>query len=286
MRLATIRTAAGTRAARIEGDVVVELSAPDLGALLASGADPAATHAPGPVHDLAAVDFAPVVPRPDKVLCLGLNYRAHILEMGHDLPDHPTVFSKFAVSLVGARDDIWLPPESEKVDWEAELGIVIGRPVRRASAAEARAAIAGFTVVNDVSMRDWQYRTQQWDQGKTWEHATPVGPWLVSPDEVDDARDLRVACTVDGVVVQDGRTADLLFDPVETVRYLSTVCTLVPGDLISTGTPAGVGHGRVPPVYLRPGQELRTTIEGVGELVNRCVAEPVSSDGVGLRERP
>lgn len=274
MRLATIRTAAGTRAARVEGEAVVELRAPDVGALLASGVDPVAAETTGVVHDVGAVDLAPVVPRPDKVLCLGLNYRAHILEMGHDLPDHPTVFSKYAVALVGAHDDIWLPPESEKVDWEAELGIVIGRPVRRATAADARAAIAGFTVVNDISMRDWQYRTPQWDQGKTWEHATPVGPWLVTPDEVDDARDLRVTCTVDGTVMQDGRTADLLFDPVETVRYLSTVCTLVPGDVISTGTPAGVGHGRVPPVYLRAGQEVRTAIEGIGELVNRCVAEP------------
>lgn len=275
MRLATIRTTSGTRAARVDGEAVVELRAPDVGALLASGVDLAVAETTGTVHDVGAVDLAPVVPRPDKVLCLGLNYRAHILEMGHDLPDHPTVFSKYAVALVGAHDDIWLPPESEQVDWEAELGVVIGRPVRRATVAEARAAIAGFTVVNDISMRDWQYRTQQWDQGKTWEHATPVGPWLVTPDEVDEARDLRVTCTVDGEVMQDGRTADLLFDPVETVRYLSTVCTLVPGDVIFTGTPAGVGHGRVPPVYLRAGQAVRTAIEGIGELVNRCVAEPI-----------
>ena len=274
MRLATIRTGAETRAARIDGDRVVELDVPDVGTLLASGVDPRDLSGAGPVHDLDAVDLAPVVPRPDKVLCLGLNYRAHILEMGHDLPDHPTVFAKYAVALIGARDDIWLPPESEAVDWEAELGIVIGTPVRRADPTEAAAAIAGYMVVNDVSMRDWQYRTAQWDQGKTWEHATPVGPWLVTPDEVDGARDLRVTCTVDGEIVQDGRTADLLFDPVATVQYLSTVCTLVPGDLVSTGTPAGVGHARVPPVYLRSGQVVRTAIEGIGELVNRCVPEP------------
>ena len=274
MRLATIRTERGTRAARIEGDRVVELVVPDVGVLLASGVDPADATASGPVHGVDEVDFAPLVPRPDKVLCLGLNYRAHIAEMGHDLPDHPTVFSKYAIALIGARDDIWLPRESDAVDWEAELGIVIGRPVRRASVAEARAAIAGYTVVNDVSMRDWQYRTQQWDQGKTWEHATPVGPWLVTADEVGDAADLRVTCEVDGEVVQDGRTADLLFDPVTTVQYLSTVCTLVPGDVISTGTPAGVGHGRTPPVYLRAGQVVHTAIEGIGELVNRCVPDP------------
>jgi acylpyruvate hydrolase len=275
LRLATIRTERGTRAARIEGDRAVELVVPDVGVLLASGVDPASATTGGAVHAIGDVELAPVVPRPEKVFCLGLNYRAHILEMGHELPDHPTVFSKYAVALIGARDDIWLPQESTAVDWEAELGIVIGRPVRRASAADARAAIAGYTVVNDVSMRDWQYRTQQWDAGKTWEHATPVGPWLVTPDEVDHAADLRVTCDVDGERVQDGRTADLLFDPVATVQYLSTVCTLVPGDLISTGTPAGVGHGRKPPVYLRPGQVVRTAIEGIGELVNRCVPDPV-----------
>ncbi|MFM8304009.1 MAG: fumarylacetoacetate hydrolase family protein [Actinomycetota bacterium] len=274
MRLATVRTAAGTRAARVEGAQVVELVVPDVGVLLASGVDPADATAAGSVHEVDQVDFAPVVPRPDKVLCLGLNYRAHIAEMGHAPPEHPTVFAKFAVALVGARDDIWLPRESEQVDWEAELGIVIGRAVRRASAAEARAAIAGFTVVNDVSMRDWQYRTPQWDQGKTWEHATPIGPWLVTPDEVEGAADLRITCAVDGETVQDGRTADLLFDPVTTVQYLSTVCTLVPGDVISTGTPAGVGHGRTPPVYLRAGQTVRTEIEGIGALVNRCVPDP------------
>jgi len=274
LRLATIRTERGTRAARIEGDRVVELVVPDVGVLLASGVDAAEATEAGPVHAVEEVDLAPVVPRPAKVFCLGLNYRAHILEMGHELPDHPTVFSKYAIALVGAHDDIWLPAESSAVDWEAELGIVIGRAVRRASAAEARDAIAGYTVVNDVSMRDWQYRTAQWDAGKTWEHATPVGPWLVTPDEVDHATDLQVTCDVDGERMQDGSTADLLFDPVETVRYLSTICTLEPGDLISTGTPAGVGHGRTPPVYLRPGQVVRTAIEGIGALVNRCVPDP------------
>jgi acylpyruvate hydrolase len=274
VRLATIRTAQGTRAARVEADRVVELVVPDVGALLASGVDPASAATAGPVHALDEVEFAPVVPDPAKIFCLGLNYRAHILEMGRELPRHPTVFSKFAVALIGARDDIWLPPESSQVDWEAELGVVIGRRVRRASADEARQAIAGFTVVNDVSMRDWQNRTLQWDAGKTWEHATPVGPWLVSPAEVDGAADLAIRCEVDGMVVQDARTSDLLFDPVEIVCDLSAICSLEPGDLISTGTPAGVGYARTPPVFLRPGQVVRTTIEGIGELVNRCVSDP------------
>lgn len=272
MRLATIRTARATRAVRVDTDTVVELGARDVGAFLASGIDPTRTPDGARTHPLESVTWAPVVTSPSKIFCLGLNYRAHIVEMGHEFPSHPTVFGKFPIALIGAHDDIWLPPESAAVDWEAELGIVIGARVRRASPEAARRAIAGYTVVNDISMRDWQYRTPQWDAGKTWEHATPVGPWLAAPEDVDDARDLRVTCAVDGVLVQDARTSDLLFDPVTTVQYLSTICTLEPGDLISTGTPAGVGHARTPPMYLRPGQVLRTAIEGIGELVNCCVA--------------
>jgi acylpyruvate hydrolase len=274
VRLATIRAPGGTRAVLVDDDVAREFDATDVGALLAASEGTATLPLNGVEHAVDGLDYAPLVPAPRKIFCLGLNYRAHILEMGHELPDHPTVFAKFPISLVGAHDDVWLPRESDAVDWEAELGVVIGRTVRRASAEDARDAIAGYTVVNDVSMRDWQYRTQQWLQGKTWERSTPVGPWLVTPDEVDDAADLRVTCVVDGDVMQDGRTSDLLFDPVETIQYLSTICTLEPGDLISTGTPAGVGHGRKPPVYLRPGQVMTTAIEGIGELVNRCVLDP------------
>ena len=247
MRLATVRTGDGTRAARVDGDRLVELVAPDVGAVLASGTDPAAVATTGVVHEVATAAFAPLVPRPEKFFCLGLNYREHILEMGRELPEYPTIFAKVAAALIGAHDDVWLPPESESVDWEAELGLVIGRPVRRASTDEAQAAIAGYTVINDVSMRDWQMRTLQWMAGKTWEHATPVGPWLVSPDEIDHADDLRITCDVDGERVQDARTSDMIVTPVEVVRYLSTVCTLMPGDVVSTGSPAGAGMGRTPP---------------------------------------
>jgi len=276
VRLATVRTGDGTRAARVDGDRLVELVAPDVGAVLASGTDPAAVATTGVVHEVATAAFAPLVPRPEKFFCLGLNYREHILEMGRELPEYPTIFAKVAAALIGAHDDVWLPPESESVDWEAELGLVIGRPVRRASTDEAQAAIAGYTVINDVSMRDWQMRTLQWMAGKTWEHATPVGPWLVSPDEIDHADDLRITCDVDGERVQDARTSDMIVTPVEVVRYLSTVCTLMPGDVVSTGSPAGAGMGRTPPTYLRPGQVLRTEIEGIGVLVNRCVVDPTA----------
>jgi acylpyruvate hydrolase len=166
-----------------------------------------------------------------------------------------------------------LPSVSEKVDWEVELGVIIGRPVYRATAAEAAAAIAGYTVVNDVSMRDWQSRTLQWLQGKMFERTTPVGPYLVTAGEAGDAADLEVRCEVDGVVMQQSRTSDLLFGPADIVAYASQAITLKPGDLIATGTPGGVGNARKPPVYLRPGNVLRTFIEGLGECVNLCVAE-------------
>ncbi len=276
MRLTTIRTADGTRAARVDGDRLVELAAPDVAALLAGGPGALrdAATAGGPARDVATVDWAPVVPTPPKIICLGLNYEPHIREMGHDPPEVPTLFAKYAGALIGPRDPIVLPRVSDRVDWEAELAFVIGTPVRHADDRAARAAIAGYTICNDISMRDWQRRTPQWLQGKTFESSTPVGPVLVTPDEVDDARDLRLRCEVDGEIRQDARTSDLVFDPVSIVRYVSEILTLLPGDLISTGTPGGVGAGMTPPVFLRPGQVVRTVIDGIGELVNRCVAEP------------
>jgi acylpyruvate hydrolase len=221
-----------------------------------------------------AANLAPIVPNPRKIVCLGLNYLSHIEEMGRIPVEFPTLFAKYAVSLVGARDDIMLPPESQMVDWEVELGLVIGKRVRRARGAAAEAAIAGVTVVNDISMRDWQQRTLQFLQGKTWDRSTPAGPMLVTTDETGGANvDLELSCAVDDEVMQKHRTSDMKFSPVEIVEYLSTIMTLEPGDLIATGTPAGVGLGRTPPVFLKPGNVVRTAIEGIGELVNRCVAD-------------
>ena len=272
MRLATIRTEYGTTAARLDGDVLVPLEAADVGELLAAGGGGRPREGAAPVP-AAGADFAPVVPRPGKIICVGLNYRAHILETGRELPEYPTLFAKFADTLTGARDDLVLPSVSEKVDWEVELGVIIGRPVYRASVDEAEAGIAGYTVVNDVSMRDWQRRTLQWLQGKMFQRSTPTGPYLVTADEVGTAPDLEVRCEVDDVVMQQSRTSDLLFGAAEIVAYASQAVTLRPGDLIATGTPGGVGNARKPPVYLRPGNVLRTWIEGLGECVNQCVAE-------------
>ncbi len=276
MRLATVRTPAGTRAVRVEGEELIVLAAADVGELLAGG-DPeaAATQRTGARIPLAGADFAPLVTRPGKMFCVGLNYRNHILEMGRELPEYPTLFAKYPEALIGAADDIALAPESGAVDWEAELAVVIGARVRRAGAAAAQAAIAGFSVLNDVTMRDWQYRSPMWLQGKTWERTTPLGPFLVTPDELPGGvrPALQMTCTVDGEKVQQVSTSDLVFDPVALVSYISTMITLEPGDVIATGTPGGVGHARKPPRYLADGSVLVTEIEHLGRLRNVARAE-------------
>jgi len=210
---------------------------------------------------------------PWKICCGGHNYAAHIAETGREAPAHPTLFAKFPIALIGAADPVELPAESQAVDWEAELAVVIGRPVRRASEEEARSAIAGYTIVNDVSMRDWQLRTPQWLAGKTFERSSPLGPELVTLDELPEPDDLMIRCSVDGEVMQESRTSDLLFDPVTLIRFISTICTLVPGDVIATGTPSGIGNARDPKVFLRPGQTMVTEVEGIGRLVNTCREE-------------
>ena len=274
MRLVTMRTDGGTRAGRVEGDEVVELEDQDVGALLAGGEEALrrAGSAAGRRRPLAEVDLAPVVPRPAKIICVGQNYLAHIREMGSEPPEYPTLFAKYTRALIGPRDPITLPLASEAIDWEAELAIVIGREARHVEGEAADAAIAGYTVLNDVSVRDYQRRTQQWLQGKTFEGTTPVGPALVTRDEID-ASDLAIRCEVDGQTMQESRTSDLLFKPREIVAYISTIITLDPGDIIATGTPSGVGAGRSPQVWLQPGQTVRTSVEGIGELVNVTVKE-------------
>jgi acylpyruvate hydrolase len=274
MRLATIRVGSGTRAVRLDDDAAVELGPADLVEVLR---DPdwrrTAAAADGARHPLDSLRYAPVVVAPEKVVCVGLNYRSHILEMGRELPTHPTLFAKYARALVGAYDDVVLPTGSDAMDWEAELGVLIGAPVRHAGLAEARAAIAGYTVVNDVTARDWQNRTPQWLQGKTFEATTPAGPWLVTVDGDAAPPAADLSCEVDGELVQQSNTGDLVFDPVALIAYVSQIVTLVPGDLIATGTPGGVGHARRPPRYLSDGSMLVTRIDGIGECRNRCRRE-------------
>jgi 2-keto-4-pentenoate hydratase/2-oxohepta-3-ene-1,7-dioic acid hydratase in catechol pathway len=276
VKLATVRTGDTTRAARVDGDTLVDLGFADLGELLATdGWAARAAAATGPTRPAAGAQFAPVVPQPSKIVCVGLNYRNHIREMGRDLPEYPTLFAKFADSLIGSTDDIPRPEETDQLDWEVELGVVIGAPVRRATGAAAEAAIAGFTIVNDVTCRDWQFRTREWLQGKAWDSSTPVGPYLVTPDElpggVRPALDVRLE--VDGEVMQHDTTADLLFDPPALVEYVSTMVRLRPGDLIATGTPGGVGHARKPGRYLTGGETVITEITGLGRQTNLVTKE-------------
>lgn len=272
MRLATIRRAGTTHAVRIDDDWAKVLPYESVTAMLldpdwknrASAADN------GEKLAEAELDFAALV-TPQKVICVGLNYKSHILEMGRELPSYPTLFTKFQDTLIGANDDLVLPAESTSIDWEAELGVVVGSVVRRADEKEAGQAIAGYTVVNDISMRDWQWQTTQWTAGKNFEGSTPVGPVLVTSEEVGDAEDLELTCTVDGVVMQSARTSDLLFSPAAIVSYISQFTTLHPGDLIATGTPAGVAAGRKPERFLQAGQTVRVNIEGIGACTNKCI---------------
>jgi acylpyruvate hydrolase len=274
LRFATVRTPEGTRAARLDGEELVLLDHPDVTALLASsGGWRGHVGQEGSRVGLEDAALAPLLPAPEKIVCIGLNYRSHAEETGLAIPEYPAIFSKYSRALIGARDQIALPPSSELVDWEAELAIVIGAEVRRADERQATDAIAGYTVANDISMRDWQRRTPQWVQGKTFERSTPVGPFLVTSDEVGDPLKLRVICEVDDQVVQDASTAELIFSPAALVAYVSEIITLVPGDLILTGTPSGIGAARKPPQFLAAGSLVRTRIDGLGELLNECRPE-------------
>lgn len=285
LRLGTLRvgsgTGGGTVAVRVDDDEAVETGHADVGELLR---DPAwrevAAAADGRRHALAGLaptSWAPPVLRPSKIVCVGLNYANHIREMGRELPEHPTLFAKFAEALIGPYDPIVLPAHAaQAVDWEGEVAVVLGAPARRLDEAAAADAIAGYAVLDDVTMRDYQYRTPQWLQGKTFEATTPFGPWVTVPAEGTPSTDglrgeLRTA--VDGEEVQRTAVDDMVFGPAALVAYISQIVTLNPGDVIATGTPGGVGHARTPARYLRPGQVLTTAVTGLGELRNDVVAE-------------
>jgi 2-keto-4-pentenoate hydratase/2-oxohepta-3-ene-1,7-dioic acid hydratase in catechol pathway len=223
-------------------------------------------------HDHAVVRLGPPVPDPQKIVCLGLNYFDHAEEAGLTAPATPIFFAKFANSLAGPYDDVIPPRTTERVDYEAELAVVIGRPARRVEEADALDYVAGAMVLNDVSARDLQLANNLWMGGKAIDTFAPCGPSLVLMDEVSDLQDLRVSTRVNGELRQDGTTASMIFGVAATISFLSEIMTLQPGDVIATGTPAGVGAFKEPPVFLKTGDMVETEVEGLGILRNRLAA--------------
>jgi acylpyruvate hydrolase len=224
------------------------------------------------------VRLLPVVPQPSKVFCVGLNYHEHVAETKRDLPEYPVLFPKFAASLLGPYDEIVLPPESTQVDYEGELAVVIGLPGRRITEAEAIDHVLGYAVANDVTMRDYQYKTHQWMQGKAWDASTPIGPYLVTPDEVDiDHAGIRTV--LNGEKVQESDLSKLIFSIPRLIATISTFTALAPGDVILTGTPGGVGFRRDPQLFLRDGDEITVTVDGVGTIRNLVHAQAPRDGG-------
>ena len=216
--------------------------------------------------------IGPCVAGVGKFICIGLNYRDHAEESAMALPAEPVIFGKWTSAIVGPDDDVEIPRGSTKTDWEVELGVVIGTPGRYIDEADALDHVAGYCVVHDVSEREYQLeRSGTWDKGKGCDTFGPIGPWLVTADEVPDPQALRLWLAVDGKRYQDGTTANMIFGVASLIHHVSRYMSLQPGDIISTGTPAGVGLGQKPPVYLRAGQQVRLGIEGLGEQTQTMV---------------
>jgi 2-keto-4-pentenoate hydratase/2-oxohepta-3-ene-1,7-dioic acid hydratase in catechol pathway len=238
------------------------------------------------VTPLDEITLLAPVPRPPKFICVGLNYRDHAAESHSEIPSVPTIFSKFSNCVIAPGEPIMLPNNSTSPDYEAEFAFVIGRGGRHIAADDWKRHVAGYTIVNDVSARDFQRATSQWLMGKTFDTFAPMGPWITTADEIDDPHALDIRLTLDGELMQNSNTRELIFGIPALVEYLSSVVTLEPGDIVSTGTPAGVGFARRPPRWLRPGDEVVIAIQGLGELRNPVVAEPAWCRNAGRPTGP
>lgn len=290
MRLVSFRADGAGRIGILRGDRVFDLGKTDPGlprcmkTLLEMGAEGlrrAAIAAEGAIEAIPShqVDLLPPVPQPEKIICVGLNYADHAAETGIRPPREPVIFNKLPTTLRASGDPIVLPELSREVDYEAELVVVIGAGGRAIPRDKALAHVAGYTCGNDVSARDWQKGKPggQWLLGKSFDSFAPTGPALVTADEVGDAGKLRIKCRLNGRLVQDSCTDQLIFPVAELIAYVSSVATLKPGDLIFTGTPPGVGMARTPPLYLRAGDLVEVEIERVGLLRNRVAGPPLAS---------
>nr|WP_314362006.1 fumarylacetoacetate hydrolase family protein [uncultured Achromobacter sp.] len=268
----------------VQGPDVVVLTHvwPDVIAALEAGVDQiaGAAQADGmPRRSLADLQWLPPVPAPRKILCVGLNYGRHVAEAGRELPAHPSLFVRFADSVVGHGQAVWKPRASDRFDYEGELAVVIGRGGRHIAAADALAHVAGYTCMAENSVRDFQKHNAQVTPGKNFERSGAVGPWLVTADEVGNPSRLQVQSRLNGELMQQGDVSDLIFPIPELIAYISAFTPLSPGDIIATGTPEGVGSSRKPPRFMAAGDTLEVDIPGVGTLVNTVADEPAHASG-------
>ncbi|NLE43732.1 MAG: fumarylacetoacetate hydrolase family protein [Chloroflexi bacterium] len=288
MKLATYQYDSAARIGAVQGDCIIDLAAAsdrrlpsDMRSFLDLGA-PALQIAQDIVAGsgdglaLADVRLLPPICNPSKVIAIGLNYMDHCREQGHEPPKTPMIFTKFTTAIIGPDDTIsWNPSLTQEVDYEVELAVVMGCRARNVSAADALDFVAGYTVCNDVSARDLQFSDGQWVRGKSLDTFCPLGPWIVTRDEVPDPQTLPIRCTLNGQLVQDSTTAEMIFSVATLIEFSSRAFTLLPGDVIITGTPHGVGVFREPKLFLRDGDIVTVEVEGIGRLTNRCREECV-----------
>ncbi|KQZ46655.1 5-carboxymethyl-2-hydroxymuconate isomerase [Rhizobium sp. Root149] len=246
----------------------------DLRSALANGIDMKSRDV-APVLDIADVTFLPVIPNPDKIFCIGINYATHLAETGRPAPEHPVVFTRVPASQVGHGGSILRPRESSQLDFEGELAVIIGKPARRVSPEAALDYVAGYACYNDGSIRDWQRHTSQFAPGKNFFRTGGFGPWLVTADEISDPAALKLTTRLNGTVMQEAPISDLVFDVKQLIAYCSTFTPLLPGDVIVTGTTGGVGVFREPPVFMKDGDIVEVEISGIGILRNTVADEVV-----------
>jgi 2-keto-4-pentenoate hydratase/2-oxohepta-3-ene-1,7-dioic acid hydratase in catechol pathway len=283
MRFVTFQHNGHQHAGVIQGDNVVSLKSagiPDTISLLQGGPEALkrvevllAKPPADAVEPVANVKLCAPVPKPTKIICVGLNYRDHAIESKMEIPSRPTIFSKYNNTVIGPGDRIVIPRNTEKPDYEAEFAFVIGKGGRRITGSAWREHVFGYMNLNDVSARDVQLAVSQWVMGKSFDTFCPMGPYLVSADEISDPHNLNISLTLNGETVQNSNTRELIFKIPDLIEFLSSVMTLEPGDIVTTGTPSGVGMAWNPPKWLKPGDEVVVTVEGLGSLRNTCVAD-------------
>lgn len=264
---------------RLEGDVIHDAGGalrakhPDLRALIAADTLDALAGAEGDTLALSEVTLLPTIPNPDKIICIGLNYLGHIAETGRDRPEYPSIFTRYPSTLVAHGEPLERPKVSDKFDFEGEFTVVIGKGGRHIPAKDAYDHVAGYTCLNDGSIRDFQRHTTQFWSGKNFHKSGSMGPCMVTPDTLGDPTKPRMVTRLNGEIMQDTSVGDLAFDVPALIAYLSTILELLPGDIIATGTPSGVGNFRDPKVFMKPGDLIEVEIEGIGTLANSIVDE-------------